>query len=923
SLLATTTGALASSVGTTGDVTYHAGGALVFGTSSIGGNLNATAAGPISQTGALDVTGTATVDAGSKAVTLAEANRVGGLFSVTTTGPANLSGYFGSLNTHTGALSLGATTVDSNAAITASGPISQTAALVVGGTTTLDAGANAITLGNAGNDFGGAVSAVGGTTALRDANALDVALHTGAATLDAASLSASGTASSLLATTTGALASSVGTTGDVTYHAGGALVFGTSSIGGNLNATAAGPISQTGALDVTGTATVDAGSQAVTLAEANRVGGLFSVTTTGPANLSGYFGSLNTHTGALSLGATTVDSNAAITASGPISQTAALVVGGTTTLDAGANAITLGNAGNDFGGAVSAVGGTTALRDANALDVALHTGAATLDAASLSASGTASSLLATTTGALASSVGTTGDVTYHAGGALVFGTSSIGGNLNATAAGPISQTGALDVTGSTTVDAGSNGIDLSTGANLFRSPMVVSGGTTVIASDHGKLAVTLATGDTQLSADEIEVSGSMALTNATSSIRSPNAIPLGNLSITGSGSLEIISGAVMGSSDVSNVSVQNASGLPNKLAIYGASIYQQAGARILTGPNVTLLLIANGKGSIDLSADASVAMSDPSRSTTRLGDLLSVFSKATGANRTLMHDGTNQIQGGISAITKADESQGTNQPKTIVAIASDTITVAPGSIDPVTSVRKPSINSDSVMLIARAINGGGGKIQTHVAATAFGDGRNIATGPTRSEDKDYAILPSIFVISEPNTSGYSFGTLDVPISVSFGAVAGQTSNSLLQTIAVDPFNKEGSSGQVPVYLGTNLQPGEDAVGPIKRYLVFPIDIPKNVIRAVVVNGVKIEDSSAYDAVQTAVAEILNQVRKEQLESGFSNENVAAQLRKGVITETRVGQAAVDRFQGVAPSQRCVGMMVGEMVVCAPAAGPAQ
>ncbi|WP_194271295.1 hypothetical protein, partial [Zoogloea sp. 1C4] len=512
---------------------------------------------------------------------------------------------------------------------------------------------------------------------------------------------------------------------------------------------------------------------------------------------------------------------------------------------------------------------------------------------------------------------------YHAGGALVFGTSSIGGNLNATAAGPVSQTGALAVTGTATVDAGSNGIDLSTGANLFRAPLVVTGGTTVIASDHGKLAVTLETGDTQLFADEIEVSGSMALTNTTSRIRSPNAIPLGNLSITGSGSLEIISDAVMGSSAVSNVSVQNAIGVPNKLTIYGASIYQQAGARILTGPSVTLLLNATGKGSIDLSADASVAMSDPSRSTTRLGDLLSVFSKATGANRTVTHDGTNQIQGGISAITKADERQGTNQPKTIVAIASDTITVAPGSIDPVTSVRKPSIDADSVMLIARAINGGGGKIQTHVAATAFGDGRNIATGPTRAEDKDYVILPSIFVISEPNTSGYSFGTLDVPISVSFGAVAGQTSNSLLQTIAVDPFNKEGSSGQVPVYLGTNLQPGEDAVGPIKRYLVFPIDIPKNAIRAVVVNGVKIEDSSAYDAVQTAVAEILNQVRKEQLESGFSNENVAAQLRKGVITETRVGQAAVDRFQGVAPSQRCVGMMVGEMVVCAPAAGPAR
>jgi len=555
--------------------------------------------------------------------------------------------------------------------------------------------------------------------------------------------------------------------------------------------------------------------------------------------------------------------------------------------------------------------------------VALATGATILEAASLSASGTASSLDAsTTTGMLNSSASTTGDATFHAGSALTFGASHIGGRVDAHTAGPVSQSGALDVAGSVTLDAGSNRIDLSSGANMFRSPMAVTGGTTVIASDNGRLVVTLATGDTQLSANEINVSGSMALTTTTSSIRSAGPIPLGNLSITGNGSIEIVSDATMGSSYVSNASVQNASGVPNKLAIFGASIYQQAGTRISTSPNVMLVLNANGKASIDLSADASVTMSDTALSTTRLGDLLSVFSKATSTNRILMHEGTNQIQGGISAVTRADESQGTNQPKTIVAIASDTITVAPGSVDPMTSVRKPAIDADSVMLIARAINGGGGKIQTHVAATAFGDGRNIATGPTRAEDKDYAILPSIFVISEPNTTGYSFGSLDVPISVSFGAVASQAGNSLLQTIAVDPFSKDGSSGPVPVYLGTNLQPGNDPTGPIKRYLVFPIDIPKNAIRAVVVNGIKIEDSSAYDAIQTAVAEILNQVRKEQLESGFSNENVAAQLRKGVITETRVGQAAVDRFQGVASSHRCVGMMVGEMVVCAPAAGPA-
>jgi hypothetical protein len=237
-----------------------------------------------------------------------------------------------------------------------------------------------------------------------------------------------------------------------------------------------------------------------------------------------------------------------------------------------------------------------------------------------------------------------------------------------------------------------------------------------------------------------------------------------------------------------------------------------------------------------------------------------------------------------------------------------------------------AINADTVMLIARAVNGGGGTIQTHVAATSMSDGRNITTGPTPSENKDYSILPSIFVVTETGVpesgtpSAYRFGSGDKPIAVSFGAVPGPVNNSRLQTIAVDPYKKDGGSGSVPVFLATQGL-GVNPAGPIRRFLVFPIDTSLSAIRAVVVDGVQIMDSSAYDSVQSNVAEVLNQVRKEQLESGFSNENVSAQLRKGVITETRVGQAAVDRFQGVTPVAGCVGTVVGDMLVCAPAAGP--
>ena len=368
------------------------------------------------------------------------------------------------------------------------------------------------------------------------------------------------------------------------------------------------------------------------------------------------------------------------------------------------------------------------------------------------------------------------------------------------------------------------------------------------------------------------------------------------------------------------VSVQLNEGTPQRLSVYEASISQLAGTRISTEPEATLSLRASGKGSIDLSAEALVEVTPAGgveSSVTGPAGLLSVYSRAGSEQRVLTHAGgtTNTIQGPLAAVTQANTSQD-SPDKTVVVVASDTIRVA----------AKDGIDGDTVMLMAREIAGGGGKIQTHVAATGMRDGRNIRTGVDPNPDQNYSILPSIFVIADApgdTSATYSFGSLGNPISMSFGYVGTPVANSLLQTIAVEPYRRGDPAGAVPVYLDTRVQVGVDPKGPIRRFLVFPAGTPTGSIRMVVVDGVEILDSSAFASVQSAVAELLNQVRKEQLESGFSNENVAAQLRKGVITETRVGPAAVDRFQGVAPAGGCVGTMIGEMLVCAPAAGPQQ
>jgi hypothetical protein len=609
--------------------------------------------------------------------------------------------------------------------------------------------------------------------------------------------------------------------------------------------------------------------------------------------LAGSAASLVTDSAALTFGVTRVTGDGSFTARGAVSQLAgqALQVGGATTFDAGSQTLTLTEASNTFGGLVTVKAGDTALRSRDSLNVALSTGATTLIAGqALTLGGTAASL-----------------VTDSA--ALTFGTTRVVGDGSFTARGPVSQlaNGTLVVDGRTQLDitlrSVTNSIVLANRGNVF-------GGVLAGEIDLGPGA-------------------------ADSSIRSEQAITLGALDVRGKGVLEIESHAdmakilvpdvatVLASSNgkpcdtsQSCVSVQLNEGTPQRLSVYEASISQLAGTRISTGSDATLSLRASGKGSIDLSAEALVEVTPAGgveSSVTGPAGLLSVYSRAGSEQRVLTHAGgtTNTIQGPLAAVTQANTSQD-SPDKTVVVVASDTIRVA----------AKDGIDGDTVMLMAREI--AGGRQDPDPCGRHRHEGWPQYQDRGRSNpDQNYSILPSIFVIADApgdTSATYSFGSLGNPISMSFGYVGTPVANSLLQTIAVEPYRRGDPAGAVPVYLDTRVQVGVDPKGPIRRFLVFPAGTPTGSIRMVVVDGVEILDSSAFASVQSAVAELLNQVRKEQLESGFSNENVAAQLRKGVITETRVGPAAVDRFQGVAPAGGCVGTMIGEMLVCAPAAG---
>src|SRR5690606_13438200 len=128
---------------------------------------------------------------------------------------------------------------------------------------------------------------------------------------------------------------------------------------------------------------------------------------------------------------------------GVIEQSGALSVGGTTELDAGSGDITLANAGNDFGGAVDITGGAVAITDSNALSLG------TVSASRLAA-------------------------TSH--GSLGLGNSTITGALVAHSnGGAIGQSGALQVGGTTGLDAGTGDSTLANAGNDFAGAADIAG----------------------------------------------------------------------------------------------------------------------------------------------------------------------------------------------------------------------------------------------------------------------------------------------------------------------------------------------------------------------------------------------------------------------------------------------------------------
>jgi filamentous hemagglutinin family protein len=557
---------------TAGDIRLGSGsitGALTAGTGSTGAITQAS--------GLLAVGGAATLTSATGAITLGSLSS--GAFSATTTG---------------GALRLGTGTVSTLDASTGGGAITQAAGgLTASGTTTLDAGTGAITL-NLANSLQGTVHLTGGTTQVRNGGAQGLTLGTlstdaliattGTGTLTlgsgsvgaltattsggniaqaAGTLSASGLAT-LNAGTGSILLGGFGSAGLSATTSGSALRLGTGTINGALTAvTAGGAITQAaGGVIVTGHASIDAGSGAITLNHGANdwrgtvalTGGATAITSTASGstvlNISSLAtGALTASTvgGTLTLGAGTVGGTLnANSGGGLLTQTGAgLHVGGAATLTAGTGAIDLTAADNQWNG-VTLSGNSLSLASNGALNILGLTQPAD-SALSLSSTGNLS------LGALTDINTGSANLSLTTGGSFTAGGKLAGRNVSVTAQSDLTLGHDITAAETLTLTTSSGGINQTAGV------ISVTTGMTTVNAGSGS-AITL--NEANHFGGAVNLTGGVTTLNASGAL-TLGALNTGNLTVTSNGALDLGSGAVNGTLDASsggNHAITQASG---------------------------------------------------------------------------------------------------------------------------------------------------------------------------------------------------------------------------------------------------------------------------------------------------------------------------------------------------------------------------
>ncbi len=550
-------------------------GLLSLGLSNVGsGELRLTGVG-VSQTGAITQeanAGNVTINAGAGIIGLTQNNLLTGTVVLTNTGANNI-GLTNSiaLNFGTSNIGSGAFDITAGGTVSQTGPVSQEAN--AGISTYSFTTPNSDLLLNQANNTNGFINIGGTLSNLRDVELRNI----GTANQAVVNLQ--------LLTNLRNLKIVLDNIGislpALTLHSGGNLILDTS---GALSGGTGGSISQTGVFTIPGTSSFSAGSHEISLTQNNVLTGSVTLSNTGANNVA------LTNSVALNLAASSVGSGSLNLTGVGISQTGNIIQTGNanlTSINAGAGPIDLSNTANLFSGDVS-------LNNSGANNIALTTAGGLTLAASNIGSGTLALTASgdiNQTGGITQTDGAGGiSIKENVGGSdilldqannltgpitfigtlgniddfslrntninavlptnltslpnlrnltlqfnnrnLVLPTLSLsgGGNLSVIAGGAITQTGILNVPGSSSFNAGANPITL-TQNNVMTGPvaltntgendvnLIVNGALKLAASTIGRSLTAVASSDITLTGaihagDSIVLSGSRFINNA-------------------------------------------------------------------------------------------------------------------------------------------------------------------------------------------------------------------------------------------------------------------------------------------------------------------------------------------------------------------------------------------------------------------------
>jgi hypothetical protein len=633
-------------------------------------NLSITSTGSVTDLGDIDIDGTLAVSAAGQTIDL---SGIGNDLS----GAVTLTGSAVTLQDTT-ATSIAGITATGALSVTSGGAITQSGAIDADSTASFTAGANAITLTDAGNDFSGAVSLSNSGTndvALTDTNTLDLGtvtvgqnltLTTGGDLTDSGAITVEGLGTIVstgqnitLGDSTAANFGSIDFAGaNVSIKEGSAMELAASEATGILNLEASGAITQSGAIDADSTVSFTAGANAITLDNSlNDFSGVVSLSNSGTNDIG--LRDVND----LELGTITTGQNLAVTASGAISDSGVITVAGATTLDnsGGTNAAIVLDSANVFTGAVSFTtdtGSDISIVDTTAFDIQ----ALAANSLSVSAGGNISD-----SGVL--DIATTVSLTTTAGnGNVVLNQASdFDGALSVT----------TDGTGTTSISNLTDSIELgtittaqlalsATGA-ITDSGVITVSGTTAFDNSAGTDAVidldsaSTYTGDVTFTVD----AGSDVTIMDNSAFAIQSGLNVNNLSIISTGLV-----TDLGDIDIDGTLTVNAAGQSIELAGTGNDL---TGAVNLTGAAVTLNDVTatsiagiTATGALSVTSGGAITQTGPV-------DADSTASFTAGANAITLTDTGNDFSGALSL-----SNSGTNEVALTDTNALDLGTVSVG-----------------------------------------------------------------------------------------------------------------------------------------------------------------------------------------------------------------------------------------------------